>query len=90
MYNLKCGQNASEMLKIMSTGQLEASLGKGKAELIQAIDTIDLETMIALPRDPNGPWQAPPGVLLLQAIAHSQHHLVKTHPECVKWAPPRR
>jgi uncharacterized damage-inducible protein DinB len=30
--------------------------------------------MIALPRGPQGPWEAPAGVLLLQAITRSQHH----------------
>ena len=43
-------------------------------ELITAIDDIDLQKMIALPRGPQGPWEAPAGMLLLQAITHSQHH----------------
>ena len=64
----------SGMKDIDSADQLEAELGKANAELIQALDTIDLQRMIALPRGPNGPWEAPAGVLLLQAIMHSQHH----------------
>jgi uncharacterized damage-inducible protein DinB len=42
--------------------------------LLEALHTIDLQKMIALPRGPKGPWEAPAGVLLLQAITHSQHH----------------
>jgi uncharacterized damage-inducible protein DinB len=55
-------------------GQLEAALEKANGELIAALDTVDLQKMIALPRGPQGPWEAPAGVLLLQAITHSQHH----------------
>ena len=34
----------------------------------------NLDKMIALPRGPKGPFEAPAGVLLLQALTHSQHH----------------
>jgi uncharacterized damage-inducible protein DinB len=54
--------------------QLEAAMGKAHRELVEAINTIDLQKMIALPRGPQGPWEAAAGVLLLQAITHSQHH----------------
>jgi uncharacterized damage-inducible protein DinB len=64
----------SRMKDIEPADQLEAALGKANAQLIEALDTIDLEKMIALPRGPHGPWEAPAGVLLLQAITHSQHH----------------
>jgi uncharacterized damage-inducible protein DinB len=30
--------------------------------------------MIALPRGPKGPFEAPASVLLLQALLHGQHH----------------
>jgi uncharacterized damage-inducible protein DinB len=59
---------------IEPTDQLEAALGKANVELIEALNTIDLQKMIALPRGPQGPWDAPAGVLLLQAITHGQHH----------------
>lgn len=62
------------MKEIEPVDQLEAALGKANAELIEALPTVDFEKMIALPRGPRGPWQAPAGVLLLQAITHSQHH----------------
>jgi uncharacterized damage-inducible protein DinB len=61
-------------MKDIEAGQLEEALAKANAELIEALNTIDLEKMIALPRGPQGPWEAPAGVLLLQAITHSQHH----------------
>src|SRR3974390_469663 len=62
------------MKDIEHADQLEAALGKATEDLISALDTIDLQKMIALPRGPKGPWEAPAGVLLLQAILHSQHH----------------
>jgi len=64
----------SGMKDIEPPDQLEAALGKANAELIEALDTIDLQRMIALPRGPQGPWEAPASVLLMQAILHSQHH----------------
>jgi len=66
--------DASGMKDIDSADQLEAALGEANAELIEALKTVDLQKMIALPRGPRGPWEAPAGVLLLQAITHSQHH----------------
>jgi uncharacterized damage-inducible protein DinB len=62
------------MKDIEPADQLEAAMIKVSAELIEAIPSIDLQKMIALPRGPKGPWEAPAGVLLLQAITHSQHH----------------
>jgi uncharacterized damage-inducible protein DinB len=64
----------SGMKDIEPADQLEAALRKANAELLEALRTIDLQKMIALPRGPKGPWEAPAGVLLLQAITHSQHH----------------
>ena len=66
--------NPSGMTDVEPAEQLEAALGKANAELIEALNTIDLQKSIALPRGPQGPWEAPAGVLLLQAIMHSQHH----------------
>ena len=54
--------------------QLEAAMGDANAGLIEALHTIDLHRIVALPRGPQGPWEAPAGVLLLQAITHGQHH----------------
>ncbi len=64
----------SAMKDVEPTHQLEAAMGKAQAEFADAINTIDLQKMIALPRGPKGPWEAPAAVLLLQAITHSQHH----------------
>ena len=54
--------------------ELELAQQKANADAAAALEAIDLEKMIALPRGPRGPWEAPAGVLLLQAITHSQHH----------------
>jgi len=64
----------SGMNKVTAAGELEAGLEKANADLIAALESIDLQTMIPLPRGPKGPWEAPAWVLLLQAITHSQHH----------------
>jgi len=64
----------SGMKDVQPADQLESALGKANADLIEALNTVDLQRMIALPRGPQGPWEAPAGVLLLQAITHSQHH----------------
>jgi uncharacterized damage-inducible protein DinB len=54
--------------------ELEASMGKAQGELAAMLESADLDKIIALPRGPKGPFEAPAGVLLLQAITHSQHH----------------
>jgi uncharacterized damage-inducible protein DinB len=54
--------------------ELEAAMGRANEAMIGTLSSVDLEKMIALPRGPKGPFQAPAGVLLLQAITHSQHH----------------
>jgi uncharacterized damage-inducible protein DinB len=54
--------------------ELEAALHEANAKLMNALTAVDLQKMIALPRGPQGPFEAPAGVLLLQAITHSQHH----------------
>jgi uncharacterized damage-inducible protein DinB len=64
----------SGMKDVVPFDQLEAALGQANAQVIQALNTVDLQKLIALPRGPRGPWEAPSGVLLLQAITHSQHH----------------
>jgi uncharacterized damage-inducible protein DinB len=66
--------DASGMKDTVPADQLETALGMANGELIEALNTIDLQKMISLPRGPQGPWEAPAGVLLLQAIMHSQHH----------------
>ena len=62
------------MKDIEPADQLEAAMEKANAAFVDALNTVDLQKMIALPRGPRGPWEAPAGVLLLQAITHSQHH----------------
>jgi uncharacterized damage-inducible protein DinB len=60
--------------EIESVDDLEAAMQKAEAELRAALGSVDLERMIPLPRGPKGPFEAPAGVLLLQALTHSQHH----------------
>jgi uncharacterized damage-inducible protein DinB len=60
--------------EIDSIDDLEAAMGKAQTNLTAAIGSVDLDKMIALPRGPKGPFEAPAGVLLLQALMHGQHH----------------
>jgi uncharacterized damage-inducible protein DinB len=62
------------MKEIDSIDELEASMAKAHGDLAAALASVDLDKMIALPRGPKGPFEAPAGVLLLQALTHSQHH----------------
>jgi len=66
--------DAAGMKEIDSIDELEASMGKGHAELVAMLESADLDKVVALPRGPKGPFEAPAGVLLLQALTHSQHH----------------
>ncbi len=54
--------------------ELEGAMTKAHEGLSAALGSVDLERMIQLPRGPKGPFEAPAGVLLLQAMMHSQHH----------------
>jgi uncharacterized damage-inducible protein DinB len=80
---------AYEMLQILARGEvpdraamkdresveeLQAAMGTAAAGLAATLSSADLQKMIALPRGPKGPFEAPAGVLLLQALLHSQHH----------------
>jgi uncharacterized damage-inducible protein DinB len=53
---------------------LESAMEDANHRLLQILAAADLEKMVPLPRGPKGPWEAPAGVLLLQAITHGQHH----------------
>jgi uncharacterized damage-inducible protein DinB len=64
----------SKAKDLLPADQLEAEMGHANAGLLAAIGALDLQKMISLPRGPQGPWEAPAGVLLLQAVTHSQHH----------------
>jgi uncharacterized damage-inducible protein DinB len=66
--------DAHGMKEVDSIDELEASMGKAHEELAATLESADLNQMIALPRGPKGPFEAPAGVLLLQALMHSQHH----------------
>ena len=57
-----------------SAQELEAAMRLANQQLQMALESLDLDRMIALPRGPQGPFEAPAGVLLLQALTHSQHH----------------
>jgi len=66
--------DASALKEIDSIDELQASMGKMNEHLAAMLESADLDKIIALPRGPKGPFEAPAGVLLLQAITHSQHH----------------
>jgi uncharacterized damage-inducible protein DinB len=57
-----------------SMGELQTAMRKAHEGLAETLGSTDLEKMIQLPRGPKGPFEAPAGVLLLQALTHSQHH----------------
>jgi uncharacterized damage-inducible protein DinB len=66
--------NLTPIPDIETPVELEAAMNNAHLAIVDAIQTVDLETTLALPRGPKGPFDAPAGVLLLQAIMHSQHH----------------
>jgi uncharacterized damage-inducible protein DinB len=66
--------DANGMKEIDSIEELEASMGRAHGDLGGTLESADLNKMIALPRGPKGPFEAPAGVLLLQALMHCQHH----------------
>lgn len=53
---------------------IEAAMRAAGEQLEKTLQTAELDKMISMPRGPKGPFQAPAGVLLLQALMHSQHH----------------
>jgi uncharacterized damage-inducible protein DinB len=57
-----------------SVEEIEAAMTKANEALAATLGTVNLGKMIKLPRGPKGPFDAPAGVLLLQALTHSQHH----------------
>jgi uncharacterized damage-inducible protein DinB len=66
--------DAAGKKEIDSIDELEAGMTKANLDLAATLESADLEKPIALPRGPKGPFEAPAGVLLLQALTHSQHH----------------
>ena len=62
------------MKEIESADELEAAMRKAQTDLAAELESADLDKMVRLPRGPKGPFEAPAGVLLLQAITHNQHH----------------
>ena len=63
----------SHLKDVVAPEQLESAMQKAHAELEAMLASADLEKKIQL-HGPNGPFEAPVGVLLLQAVTHSQHH----------------
>jgi len=57
-----------------SMEEIEAAMRQANESLVEAVGSLDLDRMMALPRGPKGPFEAPAGVLLLQVIMHGQHH----------------
>ena len=60
--------------EIETIEELETAMGTAQADLIAAVESVDPDRVISLPRGPKGPFEAPAGVVLLQAITHGQHH----------------
>ena len=66
--------DAAAMKQNLPVEELDSAMGQANAQLLAAIGALNLQKMIPLPRGPQGPWEAPAGILLLQAVTHSQHH----------------
>jgi uncharacterized damage-inducible protein DinB len=66
--------NPAAMKERESVEELQTAMERANVALADAVGSVDLEKAIQLPRGPKGPFQAPAGVLLLQALTHSQHH----------------
>lgn len=64
----------AKMKELKPMDQLEADMAQMNEKLAAAVASSDLERKIQLPRGPQGPFEAPVHVLLLQALTHSQHH----------------
>ena len=59
---------------VESPDRLEAAMEQANTDMCEALASVDLNQMITLPRGPQGPFETPAWVLLLQALTHSQHH----------------
>ena len=66
--------DAGTMKQVQPMDELEASMQKAHADFAAALASADLDKTIPLPRGPKGPFEAPAGVIFLQALMHSQHH----------------
>ncbi len=62
------------MKQVQPMDELEASMRKAHADFAAALASADLDKIVSLPRGPNGPFEAPAGVIFVQAMMHSQHH----------------
>src|ERR1017187_3699200 len=63
----------ARMKDLESMAELETALGKANDVLAATLGSADLAKVIGLSRGPKGPFEAPAGVVLLQALLHSQH-----------------
>jgi uncharacterized damage-inducible protein DinB len=66
--------DAAAMKEREGVEEIEAAMRAAAEGLERTLQTADPDRMISLPRGPKGPFQAPAGVLLLQALMHAQHH----------------
>jgi len=62
------------MKNLESIEEIEAAMVQANEGLGAALESVDTEKSIQLPRGPKGPFEAPAGVILLQALMHGQHH----------------
>jgi uncharacterized damage-inducible protein DinB len=62
------------MKNLESIDVIEAAMGEANQGLAAALASVDPANSIHLSRGPKGPFDAPAGVVLLQALMHGQHH----------------
>jgi uncharacterized damage-inducible protein DinB len=60
--------------EIESLDAIRTAMAQSHARMSETLAEVDTEQKVTLPRGPNGPFEAPAGVLLLQALTHSQYH----------------
>jgi len=54
--------------------ELERAMTESNRNMVSMLETIDLGRKVSFPRGPKGPFQAPAGDVVMQALMHSQHH----------------
>jgi uncharacterized damage-inducible protein DinB len=65
---------ALKMDESVSSDEVEVAMRQAQNDLTATLGSVDLDKQISLPRGPKGPFEAPAGVLILQALLHGQHH----------------
>lgn len=66
--------NPAAMKERDSIEELESDMNAANQRVVEALESVDPDNTVQLPRGPKGPFTAQAGVVLLQAMMHGQHH----------------